>query len=253
VNRTVSICLLVVVLTACGGGTGDVASAGPAPEPVRADTSAAPAEPAAVQEPEPSLQERWQAPFAVQSRGRTAPRETRASVVRTEGGTVPAVARRNPEPVDTVDAAETELASPVATEAPPPRRAAAAPPPSRQPERPARAASTRAQTHTVVAGETFFGIARRYNVPPAALRAANPGVDENQIRTGQTLRIPPAGASTAPTAPASAQRTHLVGTGDTLYGIARRYGVSPQAIREANRMESDNVRLGQTLVIPGGG
>lgn len=47
-------------------------------------------------------------------------------------------------------------------------------------------------------------------------------------------------------------RTHVVVQGDTLYGIARRYGVRPEEIRAANRMESDVVRIGQKLVIPTG-
>nr|WP_245396300.1 M23 family metallopeptidase [Jiella sonneratiae] len=44
-----------------------------------------------------------------------------------------------------------------------------------------------------------------------------------------------------------------VASGDTLSGIARRSGVSVDAIRRANNLDSDVVRLGQTLVIPAGG
>ena len=250
-NRIASICLFTVALTACGGGSGEIAPAGPAPGPAPADTVDALPEPVAAREPEPSLEERWRAPFAVQSRGRIPPREARSAVVHTEDGTAPVIARRDPAS-DTADEPEPEPATAPAAAAPPApaSRPAATTPPPRQPDRPARAPAGRAQSHTVAAGETFFGIARRYNVTPAALRAANPGVNENQIRSGKTLRIPSAEAVAAP---APAVRTHLVVKGDTLFGIARRYGVSPQAIREANRMESDNVKLGQTLVIPAGG
>jgi LysM repeat protein len=45
-------------------------------------------------------------------------------------------------------------------------------------------------------------------------------------------------------------RTHRVQEGDTLWGIARRYNVAPEEIRELNRLSDDRVRLGQTLVIP---
>jgi len=45
-------------------------------------------------------------------------------------------------------------------------------------------------------------------------------------------------------------RTHTVGRGDTLLGIARKYGVTPERIRAANRLKSDQVNLGQKLVIP---
>jgi N-acetylmuramoyl-L-alanine amidase len=48
----------------------------------------------------------------------------------------------------------------------------------------------------------------------------------------------------------SAERKHLVVRGDTLTDIALRYGVSSRAIKTANNMKTDNVKLGQTLKIP---
>ena len=38
--------------------------------------------------------------------------------------------------------------------------------------------------------------------------------------------------------------------GDTLFGLARRYGVPAAAIRQVNGMHDDVVRLGETLIIP---
>jgi peptidoglycan endopeptidase LytF len=38
--------------------------------------------------------------------------------------------------------------------------------------------------------------------------------------------------------------------GETLWGISRRYGVAAAAIRRANHMTDDRVRIGQLLVIP---
>ena len=43
---------------------------------------------------------------------------------------------------------------------------------------------------------------------------------------------------------------HQVRVGDTLWGIARRYEVSVERIREANRLSDDRLRLDQTLIIP---
>lgn len=45
-------------------------------------------------------------------------------------------------------------------------------------------------------------------------------------------------------------RTHVVKVGDSLSDIAVHYGVSQQAIRDANKFKDDNVLLGQTLKIP---
>jgi len=52
------------------------------------------------------------------------------------------------------------------------------------------AAMTRPRTHTVVAGETAVGIARKYGVKLNALEAANPDMNPTRIRAGQVLNIP---------------------------------------------------------------
>ena len=48
----------------------------------------------------------------------------------------------------------------------------------------------------------------------------------------------------------SRQVSHVISRGDTLSEIAERYNVSVSAIRAANRMSGDTVRIGQTLRIP---
>ena len=42
----------------------------------------------------------------------------------------------------------------------------------------------------------------------------------------------------------------MITRGDTLSEIAERYNVSLSAIRAENRLRNDNIRIGQTLVIP---
>jgi LysM repeat protein len=118
-----------------------------------------------------------------------------------------------------------------------------------------------------VAGETFYAIARRYGVTAAQLRALNPDVDMDALEVGDELRLPAgardsrAGAQPRPQAPAGSgaqttteprrgTRSHVVQAGETLFGIARRYGVTVDAIRRANQMETDQVRTGQRIVIP---
>jgi cell wall-associated NlpC family hydrolase len=56
-----------------------------------------------------------------------------------------------------------------------------------------------------------------------------------------------------PAIPASgAAQTHLVQPGDTLWSIARRHGVSVDALVSANRLANpDALRLGQQIIIPG--
>ncbi|MCO5066188.1 MAG: peptidoglycan DD-metalloendopeptidase family protein [Rhizobiaceae bacterium] len=50
-----------------------------------------------------------------------------------------------------------------------------------------------------------------------------------------------------------ASGTYKVESGDTLTGIAHRNGVSLAALKQANGIEDGNVRIGQTLRIPGAG
>ena len=46
------------------------------------------------------------------------------------------------------------------------------------------------------------------------------------------------------------QVRHVVARGDTVSEIAERYNVSTTAIRRANKLSSDRIRVGQTLSIP---
>jgi len=46
------------------------------------------------------------------------------------------------------------------------------------------------------------------------------------------------------------QVRHVITRGDTLSEIAERYNVSTAAIRSANKLANDKIRVGQTLSIP---
>jgi N-acetylmuramoyl-L-alanine amidase len=48
----------------------------------------------------------------------------------------------------------------------------------------------------------------------------------------------------------SSQVRHVIASGDTISEIAERYNVSPAAIRRANKLSTDKIRIGQTLNIP---
>jgi membrane-bound lytic murein transglycosylase D len=45
-------------------------------------------------------------------------------------------------------------------------------------------------------------------------------------------------------------KVHLVQPGDTLFNISRRFGVSVQDLRRVNHLTSDEVKLGQKLLVP---
>ena len=106
------------------------------------------------------------------------------------------------------------------------------------------------QRHVVKRGETLSGIAASYGVSMATLRSMNT-LKKDVVWVGQRLKVP-AGSKTASTPAVKSRQParHKVVRGDSLTAIAAKYGVSPQAIQQANKMKSQNVMLGQTLKIP---
>jgi LysM repeat protein len=108
-------------------------------------------------------------------------------------------------------------------------------------------AQTSDTEYTVKQGDTLGHIALRYGVTESALKQANQ-LSGDLIRSGQRLKIP---AETAPTSNASsAAPTHHVERGDTLGSIALTHGISVAALKRANQLDSDVIRIGQQLQIP---
>ena len=107
---------------------------------------------------------------------------------------------------------------------------------------------------TVEYGESLSIIAARHGVTVSAIMEENDLTDPDRIYVGQVLTIPNPVVPTT-TAPPTTTLPSLVVTveyGDSLSVIAGRYGVSVQAIVEANGITNpDRLSVGQSLVIPG--
>lgn len=113
--------------------------------------------------------------------------------------------------------------------------------------------------YVVAPGDTFYSIGRKFGVGYKAIEAANPGVDPKRLRVGQKLVIPAPGSGTggvasgatpSVAAPSLAETTYTVQSGDTLTKIARRFGVTVRALRAANNLTTDRIKVGQKLKIP---
>ncbi|WP_234986696.1 LysM peptidoglycan-binding domain-containing protein [Demequina sp. NBRC 110055] len=119
------------------------------------------------------------------------------------------------------------------------------------------AAVTTSGTHKVASGDTVWALAQRYGTSVASIVKANSLGSSAMIRIGQTLTIPGKGGTvtaapttSAPTTTASA--THRVSSGDTVSGLAVKYGTTISAIVKANSLGSNAmIRIGQALTIPG--
>jgi len=120
---------------------------------------------------------------------------------------------------------------------------------------------------TVGPGESLDTLAIKYGVPSAEIARANGISTPSQLTQGRAIVIPrrsqvayaPAAGPVpvSASAPAAASRPsgdiHVVEPGQTLYGIARIYGVSVGDIVALNGLSSQNIQVGQRLKIPAGG
>ncbi|PMG18132.1 N-acetylmuramoyl-L-alanine amidase [Vibrio lentus] len=104
------------------------------------------------------------------------------------------------------------------------------------------AVKTKTVTHTVKSGEYLGKIASRYKVRVADIKREN-RLKSETVRVGQKLRIT-VEVKDVPL------RKHKVARGDYLGKIASKYGVSVNSIRQANKLRSDSLAVGQVLIIP---
>jgi len=109
--------------------------------------------------------------------------------------------------------------------------------------------------YKIVAGDTFSGLAKKFNVSVNAILAANPKVDPNRLQIGQVVTIPPptsggAVADTTASTPDNGSQIYTVRSGDTLTKIANQFGTTIKALRTANNLRTDRIRVGDRLKIP---
>lgn len=124
--------------------------------------------------------------------------------------------------------------------------------------------------HKVEKGQTAFAISKRYGTSVDALKEANGGSIE--VKLGQVIKVPysryrntaakakpeSTGQASSPEAKTAAlpgrdaPGTHTVEIGNTLYSIATRYGVTVSDVKLWNGLKSDQVTLGQVLIVSSG-
>lgn len=124
--------------------------------------------------------------------------------------------------------------------------------------------SAGAAVYVVKKGDSLSKIAKAHGVKSAELLAMNPAVkNANQIRIGQKLNVPGNGAVAAvsggeaghPAKSGSAREkipadgVYTVAANDSLWTIARRFGVKRDDLRTWNNLSSDKLRVGQKLAL----
>lgn len=127
--------------------------------------------------------------------------------------------------------------------------------------------------YTVARSDTFSKIAKEHGITVKALTQANPTVDPAKLKVGQKLLLPAAARTSSGTAQGAGRpggpprathagelaapnggssATYVVKSGDTLVKIAKANGVTVKALRTANGLKTDQIKVGQKLKIPAG-
>ena len=96
------------------------------------------------------------------------------------------------------------------------------------------------ELYQVKKGDTLYSIANKYGITLKELKAINSLTDDN-LAIGQLLNVP-SGLSLV--------NTYTVSSGDTLYSIAKKFGIDIKDIKEKNDLANNMLKIGQKLIIP---
>jgi len=116
----------------------------------------------------------------------------------------------------------------------------------------------RIKTYKVKKGDNLWSIAKKFGVSVEALKEAN-NLRGNTLKIGQKLIIPTKASSlqkelespsSKNTQPNSDYIAYKVKKGDTLYRIAKNFGLSVKEIMEINQLSKKSLKIGQIIKIP---
>ena len=96
-------------------------------------------------------------------------------------------------------------------------------------------------TYTVKSGDSLWSIANKYNTTVSNLKSLN-NLSSDVLQIGQVLNVPSSSVS--------AGNTYTVKSGDSLWNVANRYGISVAELKSLNNLSSDVLQIGQVLNVP---
>ncbi len=111
------------------------------------------------------------------------------------------------------------------------------------------------ELYIVKSGDTISSIAKNSGLTTQQLQKLN-GLKTTKLKAGQKIKIKSVASSVAESpkvdqaaAPGN-RRSYVVQNGDTLWAVSKRFSVSVDRIKKANRLNGNNLKKGQKLVIP---
>ena len=108
---------------------------------------------------------------------------------------------------------------------------------------PGKKNNTSSNEYVVKKGDTLYGIANKYNVSVDNLKSYN-NLSADSLSIGQIIKIPDNKVNS---------NEYVVKSGDSLYSISRKYGVSVDELMSVNNLKSTVLSVGQVLKIPNSG
>ena len=96
-------------------------------------------------------------------------------------------------------------------------------------------------TYTVKSGDSLWSIANKYNTTVSNLKSLN-NLSSDVLQIGQVLSVPSNSVSMG--------NTYIVKSGDSLWNVANRYGISVAELKSLNNLSSDVLQIGQVLNVP---
>lgn len=114
-----------------------------------------------------------------------------------------------------------------------------------------------AKSYLVKSKETLYSIAKQFDLKVDDIVNANPELKTKALSEGQSIIIP--GNSNVVSHQASVTSTpiitksfveHVVAPKETLYGIAKQYNTTPEALIDFNSNLKDGLKQGMTILIP---
>lgn len=108
---------------------------------------------------------------------------------------------------------------------------------------PGKKNNTSSNEYVVKKGDTLYGIANKYNVSVDNLKSYN-NLSTDSLSIGQKIKIPDNKVNS---------NEYVVKSGDSLYSISRKYGVSVDELMSVNNLKSTVLSVGQVLKIPNSG
>ena len=103
--------------------------------------------------------------------------------------------------------------------------------------------NTESDLYVVRRGDSLWSISKKYGISVDELKSLN-NLSSNLLSVGQTLRVKGV--------PETNNEIYIVKSGDTLYGIASRYGINVDDLRRYNNLSGNVLSIGQQLYIPTG-